>query len=183
MADCVFLFESQIDLIPSAKFPPINVTDWFFVRCATGRNRPRYTNIYRVCMCKWETRLVTVGFARCGTARDWSQATFLSWPQLPAGQCLLRPVKGRDVNQSSSLHWPHIKLPRGLSRGWDDPSAIFRLKSRAPEPTPINKRPIHSELISYEYAEYNLFISWLWHLRRTIRPYFPLSEYHRARMW
>ena len=134
---------------------------------STGRNRQRYTNIYRACMCKWETRLVTVGFARCGTARDWSQATFLSWPQLPAGQCLLRPVKGRDVNQSSSLHRPHIKLPRGLSREWDDPSASFRLKSRASEPTP-NKRSIHSKLISYAYAEYNPFILWLLRLRGTI---------------
>lgn len=39
----VYLFESQIDLIPPAEFPLINVTDWFLVRCATGRNRRKYT--------------------------------------------------------------------------------------------------------------------------------------------
>lgn len=35
--------------IPSTEFPLINFTDWFLVRCATGRNRRRYANIHRTC--------------------------------------------------------------------------------------------------------------------------------------
>lgn len=101
--DRVFLLQSQIDLILlSAEFPLINATDWFLVppRCATGRNRQRYTLTYieRVQMrdeisyrrfrSMWNgTRLIT----------DYvSQLTAAS-----RRPCLLRPVKGRDVNQSS----------------------------------------------------------------------------------
>jgi len=52
----VFLFDWQIDLIPSVEFPLINVTHWLLVRCATGRNRQRYTPTCIVHACANERR-------------------------------------------------------------------------------------------------------------------------------
>jgi len=88
--------------------------------------------------------------------------------------CLLRPAKGRDVNQSSGR--PHIKLPRGASvqrMGWSEcqfPTKIACRGNYARSPAPINKRPIFPELISYAHAECNPFISRLLRLRGTIPP-------------